>query len=94
MIEILRTSPRKPKTRQPMSVVAGPTMNLKTIDNAVTLAPHSTMFSCSAIHIPMLNMATPLPAFDMITIDPSIILGSCKFHLLAKRAQKRPRKHA
>lgn len=29
----------------------------------------------------MLNMAVPVPALDMINIDPSTMLGNSKFHL-------------
>ena len=29
----------------------------------------------------MLNMAVPVPALDMIKIEPSRMFGICKFHL-------------
>ena len=34
----------------------------------------------------MLNMAVPVPAFDIINIDPSIMLGISKCHLQNKEA--------
>ena len=52
MMAIHRTSPRKPTIREPIAIAAGATTNLKSIPNAVKVAPQSIIFGCNAINSP------------------------------------------
>lgn len=51
-MEIQRTSPRKPTIREAIPIVAGAATNLRSIANAVSLAPQSIIFGCNAMNSP------------------------------------------
>nr|GMD62653.1 hypothetical protein Iba_chr12bCG7450 [Ipomoea batatas] len=93
-IAIFKTSPCRRNNPAPIAEVAGPIRNRRTKPYTVKAPPHDIILSCNAMKSPVLNMAIPLPALAMIKIESSTMLGILKCHLIAMRAQIRPRKHA